>query len=523
MKHFHRLSLAEKPSIFFLMITAFFADFAAAQDPFTGNQQFYNAALSKPAVGNEAKAELTVDPAVYTTGPGDVIEVRCSKTPWVRYSGTVNESGVLYFAEFGAINVGKKSLSDARADIVATVSKSCRTGEIDVTLVSPKKVEVIVVGEGINSGSYRLDGTLRILDAIKLALKDPALLNTSVNLRQVTVTIQRNTMTYDVAKFIASGISAANPYLYPGSIISVAPAIKWVTVSGAVSSALPSDIPFRENETIGDILSMFKFSIDADSSNIVLLRNNVKPTHYKYPQIAALSAENLDHIVVGLIKPRQHPMQAAVKGEIKNPGVYPINPGVTTARQLIALAGGLTDLGDGCRAYISRKNPLPPTPNKLAEGLATIRPETNLSVRHMLSSGDYRIIPLEICTNDFLENGDEIIIPEISRSVFISGYVKQPGAYQYCEGEGLSYYIKLAGGWIKNSDKANTTVVAVYGDSWAVKESGIRPGDVILVPEKAQEKKLQLFDVCIRSVYYVSLAVLALLQINDKLHFFQTD
>jgi hypothetical protein len=141
----------------------------------------------------------------------------------------------------------------------------------------------------------------------------------------------------------------------------------------------------------------------------------------------------------------------------------------------------------------------------------------------MLSSGDYRIIPLEVCTNDFLENGDEIIIPEINRSVYVSGYVKQPGAYQYCEGEPLSYYIKLAGGWIGNSDKVNTKVLAIYGDSWAVKGSGIRAGDVILVPEKVQEKKLAWWDFSIRALYYCSLAVLAIVQINDKLHFFQVN
>ena len=511
----------KKSSIFFstFLISLSF-HFLFAQDPGLTYQQNYTALMAKPAsdVGN--KNEISIDPAVYLIGPGDGIEVRCSKTPWVHYTGTVNESGVLYFAEFGAINVGKKSLSDARTDIVATVSKTCRGGEIDVTLMSPKKVEVIVVGEGLNSGSYRLDGTLRVLDAIKLALKDPLLLNTSLNLRQITVTIGSSTLTYDVAKFIASGISASNPYLYPGSIISVAPAIKWVTVSGAISSALPSDIPFREKETIGEILSLFKFSVDADSTNIVLLKKDVPPTRYKYSQVAPFLAENLDHIVVGFLKPRQHPMQASVKGEIRNPGIYPINPGITTARQIITLAGGLTDLGDGSRAYISRKNPLPASPNKLSEGLATIRPENNFTVRQMLASGDYRIIPLEICTNDNLENGDEIIIPEISRSVYVSGYVKQPGAYQYCEGEGLSYYIKLAGGWIGNSDKINTKVLAIYGDSWAVKGSGIRAGDVILVPEKIQEKKLVWWDFCIRSIYYVSLGVLAVIQINDKVHFF---
>jgi protein involved in polysaccharide export with SLBB domain len=211
--------------ILFTIILCSFAGLAFAQD-LLPSQQLLNPAYARPAIANETKGEMTVDPAVYTIGPGDVLEVRCSKMPWVRYSGTVNEAGVLYIAEFGSMSVGKKSLSDAKSEIAAIVSKNCRGGEIDVTLASPKKVEVILVGEGLNCGSYRLDGTFRVLDAIKLALKDPSFLNMSINIRQVSVTIQRSTTTYDVAKFIAAGISAANPYLYPGSIISVAPGVQ---------------------------------------------------------------------------------------------------------------------------------------------------------------------------------------------------------------------------------------------------------------------------------------------------------
>jgi protein involved in polysaccharide export with SLBB domain len=505
---------------FFVATLFFFIGSPAAQAPAIPNASFYNPITSNVLADRETQGELAVDPSVYLLGPGDVIEVRCSKTPWVRHFGTVDESGVLSYPEFGIINVGKKILIDSKRDITSIVKRNCIGGDISVSLSSPKKVEVILTGEALNAGSYRLEGTMRVLDAVKMALKDPSSLTSAINLRQVNVAIQGSSYSYDIAKFIATGNSAANPYLYPGSIIFVAPATKWVTVSGAVSGALPAAIPFRENETIGDILSFFKFAVDADSSNILLLRKDHVPTKYTFSRIAAFPVENLDHIVVGLQKPRQLPLQVSISGEIRNPGVYPIIPGTTTAQELITLAGNITERGDNSRAYIRRKDPLPAISTKITQGLASVRPETNLSVRQMMSSGDYRIIPLENAASAHLENGDEIIIPEISRSIYVSGYVHSPGAYPYREGENLSYYIREAGGWAGNSDKINTKVLAVYGDFWAVKESSIRAGDIILVPEKMQEKKLPVWDFALRSVYYVALAVLVVIDINDKLHFF---
>jgi protein involved in polysaccharide export with SLBB domain len=51
--------------------------------------------------------------------------------------------------------------------------RNCAGGNLDVSLTAPKKAEVILVGDSLNSGSYRLDGALRILDAIKMAAKSP--------------------------------------------------------------------------------------------------------------------------------------------------------------------------------------------------------------------------------------------------------------------------------------------------------------------------------------------------------------
>ena len=463
------------------------------------------------------RGSLLVDPAIYLLGPGDVVDVRCSKMPWVQYSGIVNESGIFYVPEFGMLQVDKQTLEEAKPLIAAMALKNNAAGNVVVTLHSAKQVEVLVTGEPVRSGSYRLSGSLRVLDAIKAASRDSSKIFSEINMRQVFVSVKDTVLTIDLAKFIAKGDGASNPYLYPRSVVSVTPPDKWVIVSGAVSSALPASIPFRPQETIGEILSLFRFSGDADSANILLIRKNCPPVKYTLARISALPAQNLDDIVVGTQMPRVRLYQVSVKGEVRNPGVYPITPGATTARQIIAIAGGPTELGDTMRIFVRRSDPLLDASATIASGLASVRPETNFSVRQMLSSHDYRVIPLSASTA-VLENQDEIFIPAVSRSVYVSGYVKRPGIYPYVSGKSRDYYINQAGGWAENADRLNTKVVEVFDDSWSVKKSAIKAGDVIIVPERQEEKSLRRFQVVMQTLSYAGTIIIALVALGIKVH-----
>jgi protein involved in polysaccharide export with SLBB domain len=213
---------------------------------------------------------LSVDPAVYILGPGDAIEIRSSKMPWVVYSGTVNESNNLYIPEFGTFDVDKKTLDEAKKDIASFISQQKSREGINIILSTPKDVEVVVTGETVNSGSYRLSGTLRVLDAIKIALKDSIDIFRDINFRRIGVTVQGKTTYLDLAGFIAYGDGTQNPYLYPGSIITVTPPARWVTISGAVASPFPESLPINANDTYEHLFKIYKLTDDADTTSIMM-------------------------------------------------------------------------------------------------------------------------------------------------------------------------------------------------------------------------------------------------------------
>ncbi|HMA63900.1 MAG TPA: SLBB domain-containing protein, partial [Chitinispirillaceae bacterium] len=127
--------------------------------------------------------------------------------------------------------------------------------------------------------------------------------------------------------------------------------------------------------------------------------------------------------------------------------------------------------------------------------------------QRMIASGDYRIIPLRK-TSVTLENDDIIVVPEISKTVFVSGNIRKPGAYQYVEDKPMKYYIKLAGGMTKKADRRNSSIITAYSDYWVVKTTPeIEAGDLVLVPDRPQNERMQRYELVIRSIYYIATTI----------------
>jgi protein involved in polysaccharide export with SLBB domain len=503
-------------SIIILLVVFLFQLFA--QDFRLSSQgQFGYPAAVKGKTSSD-KVAISVDPAVYLLGPGDALEIRSSKMPWVVYSGTVNESNKLYIPEFGTFEVNKKTLNDAKKEIATFIQLQKPREEIDIILSSPKEVEVVVAGEAVNSGSYRLSGTLRVLDAVKIALKDSVVLFRDINYRNVAVTIQGETIHCDLAGFIAHGDGLENPYLYSGAIISLTPPVRWVTISGAVSSPFSESLPINADDIYGQLFKICKVTEDADTSNVMMFRKGQKTVRYTLATIASLMVEDLDYIIVGSLKPVKKTKQVAIKGEIKNPGTYPLEEGKTSlVGSVIAIAGGITDKADSGRIYIMRKDPLATASARLAKELGNQSQKKDPVSQRMITSGDYRIIPINAFSSNELENDDLIVVPEISRTVYVSGDVKMPGAYPFAKHRSLKYYVDLAGGFSRMADKRDSKVVTAYGDFWVVKNAEIEAGDIIVVPERPQNQKTQRYDLVIKTLYYAGTSILAFISIGKAL------
>ena len=86
-----------------------------------------------------------------------------------------------------------------------------------------------------------------------------------------------------------------------------------------------------------------------------------------------------------------------------------------------------------------------------------------------------------------LREGDELVVPQFSNTVKISGEVMYPISINYEKGKSLSYYIKRAGGYADRAHKSRVYTIYMNG---SVEQLGrrssrsIQPGCEIVVPTK---------------------------------------
>lgn len=92
-----------------------------------------------------------------------------------------------------------------------------------------------------------------------------------------------------------------------------------------------------------------------------------------------------------------------------------------------------------------------------------------------------------------LREGDELVVPQFSNTVKISGEVMYPISINYEKGKSLSYYIKRAGGYADRAHKSRVYTIYMNG---SVEQLGrrssrsIQPGCEIVVPTKPQRNKM---------------------------------
>lgn len=120
-----------------------------------------------------------------------------------------------------------------------------------------------------------------------------------------------------------------------------------------------------------------------------------------------------------------------------------------------------------------------------------------------------------------LREGDQLVIPQFSNTVKVSGEVSYPISMNYKEGKSLSYYIKRAGGYGNRAKKNG--VYAIYMNGSVEKlgrrsSRSLEPGCEIVVPTKKQSNKMSTGEIMAISSGGASLAsvVVALISILKK-------
>jgi protein involved in polysaccharide export with SLBB domain len=482
---------------------------------------------------SEEQVDNSLDSTQYFIGGGDEFMISVIELPSIQYTGTVNENCDVYISELGIITIGKKNLAQSKKIIADFVrSKLKKQLQVYVSLVKIKFATVTVTGAVANPGTYKLFGSFRLLDAIKMANNNALPSYADVNYREVECRNRDSLAVHDVFRFLAKGDCLQNPYVYPGDNLVLNYASTRVFLCGAVKYPPGGYVPIKRNEPLGEFLSLVSFDAPADSSHIILQRTagGSEPQQQVFSMKTPQDYSLADRDLVIVSEKENYPSVFAVmvKGEVVRPGFYPFVKNHTTAEEIIRQAGGPTPLAHMDKAYVIRhkkmyveelKQNYGPLKPYLTGGYIdnSVRPEVNSAFFHMNASNDFCIQRLtQNKDGTLLEDDDEIVIPRREYYVYVSGSVRHPGAYLYKKGERWDYYVENAGGFSSKADKANTFVFAQFGPVMQLKEKGIvDEGDVVVVPDSQQYRFLSAVFIPILSALAITVStVLAIVNIT---------
>lgn len=454
----------------------------------------------------------SIDPEDYLIGGGDIFQISIVGMPSQDRFCTVDPDGNLYDKEIGLIPLGKISLAESRRIIIKKMKSSLRKNlDVYVSLRTVKTAHVSVSGQVKNPGTQVVSGGLRILDAIRMANGGVLPPWSDFNFREVKVHNRDSVKTYDFLAFLSRQDPSQNPYVYPGDHISLSPQDARIFVAGEVVGPAYGGIPLKRGETLGELATLLEFKSTADSTGIQLQRvpqeAGAPALKASLPEAASTVLERNDVIIVSGRESGRRADTVLVSGQVRRPGTYSVRPNTATFADVLALAGGPTELGNMDRAVVirhskrnqttstvpmDRTKPLAADVRVPVTPLMAVRPEVSASITDLITSSDFALIDAsgEAGGRTQLTDGDEIHILRKDPFVYVSGNVGVPGAYPYKEGEDYKYYVKLAKGYTNKADPKNRFLLTlVKGELAQIRDTrAISQGDILVIPAGIEYK-----------------------------------
>ena len=385
---------------------------------------------------------LTFEPSVnlatppnYRLGPGDEVIIDIWGTSQNTIRQQISPDGTINIEKIGPVSLSGMTVSEANEYLKRVLGKTYSgldapdgTLEIRLTLGNARTIQINVMGEVVQPGTYALSSFSTVFHALYRA----GGVNEIGSLRNVQVTRNGKTVAkVDVYDFIMKGKTQDDIRLQEGDVIIVPAYEALVQISGNVKR--PMKFEMKKNETLATLINYAGgFSADAYTRSLRVVRQNGEEYEIntvKEIDYSAYPMRNGDVVTAEAILNR-FTNKLEVRGAVYRPGIYQLNGEINTVRALVNEAKGL--MGDAFtnRAVLQRER----------ENLTT-----------EIISVDVRSIMAGTSPDIPLQKNDILYIPSIHDledrgDVTIFGEVAKPDSYSYSDNMTLEDLIIRAGG-----------------------------------------------------------------------------
>jgi len=261
--------------------------------------------------------------------------------------------------------------------------------------------------------------------------------------------------------------------------------------------------------------------------------------------------------------PRWNDLGSAVtvRGEVQHPATYGIEPGERLS-SLLKRAGGFTPQAYPYGAVLLRREvqememkshlelvrrlkteqdylkTLPEGDTDQKNAKIQVIAQTQTALQQLEATAPVGRVVIHIPAGDTdldsfakssadvpLQNGDELIIPKRNNYVVVTGQVYNPTAVGYLPGKSAKWYLSQAGGLTQVADKNAAFVIRANGSVLSAKNNSgfwsgnplntvLRPGDSIVVPEKAPKIASRNYATIFQAAQVASSVALAIAYIH---------
>lgn len=394
-------------------------------------------------------------PPNYQLGPGDEVIIDIWGASQTSIRQTITPDGTINMQELGPIYLSGMTVEEANRFLknkLGTVFSN-ENNQIQVTLGNTRTIQINIMGEVVQPGTY----TLSAFSTVFHALYRAGGVNDIGSLRNVQLVRNgKKIAAVDVYDFIMQGKIKDDIRLQEGDVIIVPAYDMLVKMSGNVKR--PMRFEMKKDETLAALIKYAGgFNADAYSKSVRMVRQNGMEYEVKTVDEMDYSVCQLrdgDVVTVGAILNR-FTNKVEIKGAVYRPDIYALDGKVNTVRALIEKAQGLMDDAFTNRAVLQRQR------DDLTSEIVSVDVKA-------LMNGTIPDIPLR--------KNDILYIPSIHDlqdlgSVIIYGEVAKPDSYPYADNMTLEDLIIQAGGLKEAASTVRVDVSRRIKDTKSVNSS----------------------------------------------------
>ena len=383
-------------------------------------------------------------PKSYQLGPDDELDIHIFGDVLDNFKVKISPEGTVKILNLGPIYINGLTVDEATVRIISRLrqlyqglNKPGSGSSAQVTLGNVRSIKVTLTGEVKLPGTYTVSSLSTVFNALYLA-GGPSNNGSYRNIRVIRG--NKVIRTLDLYDFLLRADQKDNIHLQDQDIIRVTDYENRIEMSGEVKR--PMIFESIKGETFKDVLRFAGGFTEKAYTYMINVRRNtsreLKLLNITQEEVGSFLPQNGDKYSIGAIIER-YENKVEVQGAVFRPGMYALETGLASIKELIKKAEGLREDAFMSRATLTRRK-------------ENFDPEVLSIDLGKILRGEVADINLQ--REDVL-NVYSILNLREKRFVNILGEVNEPGEFDFKEGMKVGDLILLAKGFKESASFSN--------------------------------------------------------------------